>query len=70
MKNEVPGVYVPDAVIKQIARYDSKEDQLKAGIEIARNMVDGVGSFVHGIQVSAPFGKYQLAIDVSEKLLS
>jgi len=69
MKNEVPGVYVPDTVIKQIAKYDSKEDQLKAGIEIARNMVDGVRSFVHGIQVSAPFGKYQLAIQVAEKIL-
>jgi homocysteine S-methyltransferase len=70
MKNEVPGVFVPDAVIKQIAKYDSKEDQLKAGIEIARNMVDGVRSFVHGIQVSAPFGRYQLAVEVAEQIIS
>ena len=69
MKNEVPGVYVPDAVIQRIARYETKEDQLKAGIEIARNMVDKVLVFVHGIQVSAPFGRYPLAVEVAERLL-
>jgi methionine synthase I (cobalamin-dependent)/5,10-methylenetetrahydrofolate reductase len=69
MKNEVPGVFVPDAVIEHIARYETKEDQLKAGIEIAQSMVDKVLSFVHGIQVSAPFGRYSLAVQVAEKLL-
>jgi methionine synthase I (cobalamin-dependent)/5,10-methylenetetrahydrofolate reductase len=70
MKNEVPGVFVPDAVIETIARYETKEDQLKAGIEIAQSMVERVLSFVHGIQVSAPFGRYPLALQVAEKLLS
>jgi len=70
MKNEVPGVFVPDAIIKQIGRYESREDQLKAGIEIARSMVDRVLPFVHGIQVSAPFGRYPLALEVAERLLS
>ena len=69
MKNEVPGVYVPDSVIEYIARYETREDQLKAGIEIARSMVDKVLSFAHGIQVSAPFGKYPLAVQVAERLL-
>ncbi len=69
MKNEVPGVFVPDSVIAYIARYETKEDQLKAGIEIAQSMVEKVLSFVHGIQVSAPFGRYSLALEVAEKLL-
>ena len=69
MKNEVPGVYVPDSVIEYIGRYETKEDQLKAGIEIAQSMVDRVLSFVNGIQVSAPFGRYPLAVQVAEKLL-
>ncbi len=69
MKNEVPGVFVPDSVIASIGRYDNKEDQLKAGIEIARSMVDKVQSFVNGIQVSAPFGRYPLAVQVAEKML-
>ena len=69
MKNEVPGVFVPDQVIEHIGRFETKEDQLKAGIEIAQSMVDKVLSFVHGIQVSAPFGRYPLAVQVAEKLL-
>jgi homocysteine S-methyltransferase len=69
MKNEVPGVFVPDEIIKRIAGFETKEDQLKAGIEIAQSMVDRVLGFVQGIQVSAPFGRYPLAVEVAEALL-
>jgi len=69
MKNEVPGVFVPDEVIRKMARFESKEDQLRTGIDIARTMVDRVIGSVHGIQVSAPFGKYDLAIEVAGALL-
>ncbi len=69
MKNEVPGVTVPDEVIARIAKYDTREDQLKAGIEIAQSMVDKVLRFVDGIQVSAPFGRYALAVEVAQAIL-
>ncbi len=69
MKNEVPGVYVPDEVIKHIAKFDTKDDQLKAGIEIAQGMIDRVAGFVQGIQVSAPFGRYILAVEVAGAML-
>jgi len=70
MKNEVPGVYVPDEVISRIATFETKDDQLKAGIEIAREMVERVRGFVQGIQVSAPFGRYHLALEVAASMLS
>jgi len=70
MKNEVPGVTVPDEVIAAIARFESRDDQLKAGIEIAQTMVDQVLGFVHGIQVSAPFGRYHLAVEVARAMLA
>jgi homocysteine S-methyltransferase len=69
MKHEVPGVCVPDALIARIARFDTREDQLKAGIEIAQGMVDKVLGFVNGVQVSAPFGRYGLALEVADRLL-
>ena len=69
MKNEVPGVYVPDEVISRIAKYETKDDQLKAGIEIAQGMIDRVAVFVQGIQVSAPFGRYSLAVEVAGAML-
>ncbi len=69
MKNEVPGVKVPDGVIERIAAFDNKEDQLKAGLEVAQEMVDQVLGFVSGIQVSAPFGRYKLAVEVADAIL-
>jgi len=69
MKNEVPGVMIPDRIIKRIGAFDNKEDQLKAGIEIAQEMVDQVLGFVSGIQVSAPFGRYKLAVEVADAIL-
>jgi len=69
MKNEVPGVHVPDELIQRIARFETKDDQLKAGIEIAQHMVDRVLGFVQGIQVSAPFGRFPLAVEVAGAIL-
>jgi methionine synthase I (cobalamin-dependent)/5,10-methylenetetrahydrofolate reductase len=69
MKNEVPGVYLPDEVIRRIAAFENRDDQLKAGIGIAQEMVERVLGFVHGIQVSAPFGRYGLALEVAEAIL-
>ena len=69
MKNEVPGVFVPDEIIRKMGRYDTREDQLRTGIEIAQQMVDRVMGSVQGIQVSAPFGKYDLALEVARQIL-
>jgi homocysteine S-methyltransferase len=35
------------------------------GIAIAREMVERVRNMVAGVQLSAPFGRYQMAIDVA-----
>jgi homocysteine S-methyltransferase len=59
MRNEVPGVVVPDAVMERMAAATSREDQLAAGIEIARESVDRVRARVAGIQVSAPMGNIE-----------
>lgn len=69
MKYEVPGVVVPDGLLDRIAAYDSRDDQLKAGIEIAQEMAVRVKSFTRGIQVSAPFGRVQIAMDVAGSLI-
>jgi homocysteine S-methyltransferase len=64
MQNEVPGVVVPDAVMKRMASVESREDQAAIGIEIARESVARVRDRVAGIQVSAPFGKIETACAV------
>ncbi len=64
MKNEVPGVVVPDSVIARIEAVESAEDQLAVGIEIARQAVAAVRGLVAGVQVSAPLGNVKAALAV------
>jgi homocysteine S-methyltransferase len=64
MRNEVPGVIVPDAVMERMASVESREDQLAMGIQIARESVARVRDRVAGIQVSAPFGNINAACAV------
>jgi len=64
MKNEVPGVIVPDEIMERMARAKTKEEQKQEGIGIARECVAQVRDVVAGIQVSAPFGNVATAIEV------
>jgi homocysteine S-methyltransferase len=64
MRNEVPGVVVPDAIMERMAAEESREGQLAVGIEIAREAVARVRDRVAGIQVSAPFGNIDAAYAV------
>jgi homocysteine S-methyltransferase len=66
LANEVPGVTVPEAVLRRMrsANDRSKEHALAEGIAIAREMLDQVRGAVQGVQVSAPFGRVDLALEV------
>jgi homocysteine S-methyltransferase len=66
LKNEVPGVVVPDAILKRMEAVNSKEDQRRVGIEIAREMIARIRDRVAGVQVSPPFGNVQTALAVIE----
>jgi len=66
MQNEVPGVEIPPAVMRRMEGAQSRQAQLDAGIEIARQSVARVAGQVAGIQVSAPFGKIEIALNVIE----
>jgi methionine synthase / methylenetetrahydrofolate reductase(NADPH) len=66
LANEVPGVSVPESVIARMrsAGEKSKEHAVAEGIAIAREMLERVRGAVQGVQVSAPFGKVELALEV------
>jgi methionine synthase I (cobalamin-dependent)/5,10-methylenetetrahydrofolate reductase len=66
LANEVPGVNVPDAIIERMRRASevSKERAVTEGISIGREMLERVRPSVQGVQVSAPFGKVDLALEV------
>jgi homocysteine S-methyltransferase len=72
LANEVPGVTVPDHIIARMRRANekSKEAGVQQGIAIAREMLDRVRPSVQGVQVSAPFGKVELALEVFKETLA
>jgi homocysteine S-methyltransferase len=72
LAHEVPGVSVPENVIARMRRASekSKEHATAEGIAIAREMLERVRAVVQGVQVSAPFGKVELALQVFDGLTS
>ncbi|MBQ2645336.1 bifunctional homocysteine S-methyltransferase/methylenetetrahydrofolate reductase [bacterium] len=64
LKNEVPGVVIPDEVINRMEKAKTKDDGIKIGIDIAREIKEKIHSYVNGYQISAPFGKTELALEV------
>ena len=40
MQNEVPGVEIPDGIMQRMASVEGREDQLKMGVEIARESIE------------------------------
>jgi homocysteine S-methyltransferase len=64
MRNEVPGMTVPDDVMDRMRRCATKEDAVKTGIDIAREIVARITPRVAGFQVSAPLGRVDIALQV------
>jgi len=66
LANEVPGVTVPPEILARMRRANerSKEHALAEGIAIAREALAQVRGAVQGVQVSAPFGRVELAQQV------
>ena len=66
LQNEVPGVEISPSIISRMENAETREEQLAVGVEIARESVRRIADRVAGIQVSAPFGKVDTALDVIE----
>ncbi|HPZ09969.1 MAG TPA: bifunctional homocysteine S-methyltransferase/methylenetetrahydrofolate reductase [Candidatus Eremiobacteraeota bacterium] len=64
MQNEVPGVTVPEEIMKRMKKADEEGRAMEEGLLIARETLQKLMPVIQGAQVSAPFGKYKLAMDV------
>ncbi|MFI5280725.1 MAG: bifunctional homocysteine S-methyltransferase/methylenetetrahydrofolate reductase [Gemmatimonadales bacterium] len=66
LANEVPGVSVPPEVIERMRRAQErgKDAALAEGVTIAREMLQRIRPMVQGAQVSAPFGRVPVALEV------
>jgi homocysteine S-methyltransferase len=67
MVNELR-VPVPEEFMERMRRVDNAEKAREEGVAIAREMVTRVRQMVQGVQLSAPFGRYQMALDVAEAI--
>ncbi|MGH7568292.1 MAG: bifunctional homocysteine S-methyltransferase/methylenetetrahydrofolate reductase [Gemmatimonadales bacterium] len=66
LANEVPGLSVPEAVLQRMRRAQEQgDDAARAeGVAIAREMLDAVRGAVQGVQVTAPLGQVEVALEV------
>ena len=67
MVNELR-VPVPEEFMERMRRVDSADKARDEGVAIAREMTARVRKMVEGVQLSAPFGRYQMALDVAEAI--
>jgi len=67
MVNELR-VPVPEHFMERMRSVDNADKAREEGVAIAREMVARVRGMVQGVQLSAPFGRYQMALDVAEAI--
>jgi homocysteine S-methyltransferase len=67
MVNELR-VPVPEQYMTRMKNTDSADKSGSEGIAIAQEMCAQVRSMVQGVQLSAPFGRYEMAVKVAEAL--
>ena len=68
MNNEVPGISVPPGVMERMRAADSGERARQEGLKIAQETLLEIRSLVQGVQITAPFGRYALAVEVAQAL--
>ncbi len=64
MNNEVPGVIVPPEILERMRKAGTGPEAVREGILIARELLENMKGMIQGVQISAPFGRVQYALDV------
>lgn len=66
LATRVPGVVMPQGVLDRMARANevSKEHATAEGITIAREVLGRLGRAIQGVQVTAPLGRVEVALEV------
>jgi methionine synthase / methylenetetrahydrofolate reductase(NADPH) len=67
MVNELR-VPVPEHFMERMRKVDNADKARQEGVAIAQEMVARVRKMVEGVQLSAPFGRYSMAIEVAEAI--
>lgn len=68
LHSEVPGVHLPEWVLKRMRHAQEQDRGAEVGIEIAQETVTALQGKVAGFQVAAPFNRIEPAIEVIETI--
>jgi homocysteine S-methyltransferase len=68
MNNEVPGISVPQAVMDRMRKADTGDRARAEGVRIAQETLLSLRHLVQGAQITAPFGRYAMAVEVAQVL--
>jgi methionine synthase / methylenetetrahydrofolate reductase(NADPH) len=68
LANEVPGITIPADVLDRMRKASAagKDAAVAEGVAIAREMLDALRGHVAGVQVAAPMGRVEVALQVLE----
>jgi homocysteine S-methyltransferase len=66
LHNEVPGIFIPDSTRKRIEA--AGEDGVKAGAEIAVELVEQVKAWAGGVYIMPQFHKYDMVAEIIENI--
>jgi homocysteine S-methyltransferase len=68
MANEVPGVQVPEALLRRMARAEDRDGAAEEGVAIARELAAAVRPRVQGLQLGNASGRLATVLQVFDAL--
>jgi methionine synthase / methylenetetrahydrofolate reductase(NADPH) len=66
LHNEVPGIFIPDEMMKRIEA--AGEDGVKAGVEIAVELAEQFKAWAGGVYIMPQFHKYDMVAEIIEAI--
>jgi len=64
LHNEVPGINVPEWIRKKLWQYEKVEDQRKVALDITRELINKIASWIDGLYIISPLNKWQISKDL------
>jgi homocysteine S-methyltransferase len=68
LHNEVPGISIPDETRKRIEAAGEAERGVKAGVEIAVELVNQLKAWAGGVYIMPQFHKYDMVAEIIESV--
>ena len=69
LHQEVPGMQIPESILKRMAAQNTPEAQRETGIQIAREALQHFSKHVQGTYIMPPFSKAEIALSVLDGFL-